>query len=272
MVHSFVCAGKSSPYRGVRGSFTLIELLVVIAIIAILASMLLPSLRNARDVSKRALCISNLRQQGFAFHTYMNDFNTYIPWKLYWYYRDSSSASGLTQYWPDKEWTECIREYMNNPSDWKRRSSVIHCPGLLSDAELIAASAVNKENAPSNYYSNNYGISSTICGMRASALPENPEGYFLVTEKSHFGSEARIDDWPGMRRVTDYMGLGPGAAFESDRLNGRHLGATNVLWLDGHVSVMTSNERLRHYQNYCANKPSMHWRKYYYGDPHVYCY
>lgn len=54
-------------------AFTLIELLMVVAIIAILASMLLPSLARVRTRARRMVCMSNLRQCGIANLSYAGD-------------------------------------------------------------------------------------------------------------------------------------------------------------------------------------------------------
>lgn len=60
-----------------RRGFSLVELLVVIATAAILLSLLLPALVSARDISRKTLCASNLRQIGVAWLSYTSDYATY---------------------------------------------------------------------------------------------------------------------------------------------------------------------------------------------------
>jgi prepilin-type N-terminal cleavage/methylation domain-containing protein len=63
----------------IRKGFTLVELLVVIGIIALLISILLPSLNQARENAKATQCLSNLRQLGLAFMMYANAHGGKLP-------------------------------------------------------------------------------------------------------------------------------------------------------------------------------------------------
>jgi prepilin-type N-terminal cleavage/methylation domain-containing protein len=64
---------------GKRCAFTLIELLVVIAIIALLLSVILPALRNAKTLARRLVSASNMRQIGIAISLYADDNKGFFP-------------------------------------------------------------------------------------------------------------------------------------------------------------------------------------------------
>ena len=64
---------------GKSKGFTLIELLVVIAIIAILAAMLLPALASAKARAQRIQCVSQEKQIGVAFNTFLPDHQDMYP-------------------------------------------------------------------------------------------------------------------------------------------------------------------------------------------------
>jgi len=62
-----------------QSAFTLIELLVVIAIIALLVSILVPSLKRARELARRAVCSTNLRGIAVTIQTYAAEWSGRLP-------------------------------------------------------------------------------------------------------------------------------------------------------------------------------------------------
>lgn len=89
-----------------RKGFTLVELLVVIGIIALLISILLPALNNAREQAKQVKCASNLRQMGEAMQMYTSE------WKYYPGSYGLDTNGNVVAAWPPR-----LRLYMGGVND-----------------------------------------------------------------------------------------------------------------------------------------------------------
>ena len=82
-----------------QGAFSLIELLIAVACIAVLAALLVPGLNSARDSSKTAKSVSNLKQMGAAMHLFVTDNNGMLP------RADGTDAD------PGPDWAQALRPY-----------------------------------------------------------------------------------------------------------------------------------------------------------------
>jgi prepilin-type N-terminal cleavage/methylation domain-containing protein/prepilin-type processing-associated H-X9-DG protein len=93
-----------------NGAFTLVELLVVIAIIAILASLLLPSLKGAKDESLGIKCMSNMRQMALGWRMYAQENREFFV------LASGTGAAGdpLNQY----AWCQQEEDYSDNPKNY----------------------------------------------------------------------------------------------------------------------------------------------------------
>jgi len=134
-------------FRASRHSaFTLIEVLVVVVIIALLITILVPSLNLARWQAKNVACKANLRDLGTAFHTYANSQKGFFPITT-WGGEDSFMALWRAKLLPNLDILICPatrnvvrRETLNRPlvNVTSAAGTVVQCHNPPSDIECAA--------------------------------------------------------------------------------------------------------------------------------------
>jgi len=148
------CQPKLPPRgrRSIRTKFTLIELLVVIAIIAILTSILLPALKQARETTYRISCINNLKQIYLLQDMYASANNDYMPGNAY-----RNSCFKLLIGW--KEGTSLDEINCNpyiNPKEWNSKGRLFFCPSAKINSSWINDETKVNGGFTSYVWLNNY--------------------------------------------------------------------------------------------------------------------
>ncbi len=116
--------------------FTLVELLVVIAVISILAALLFPALNAARNNSKKAVCLSNLKQLGSAIALYVSDYDEELPYAadndsalIFKYQLINYSAAQQAFYRTAGRFSDEIQPYLKS-------QAIFYCPmDFITEAE-----------------------------------------------------------------------------------------------------------------------------------------
>ncbi|MBI4025633.1 MAG: DUF1559 domain-containing protein [Verrucomicrobia bacterium] len=201
-------------------AFTLIELLVVVAIISILASLLTPALKNAREKARQIECMNNLKQIATAILIYADDSEGWAP--------------------------------VQKPSTWEIWTYQLCHGGYLKDRRVFICAKANRFSTVNDFFladinTPNWRWDSPTYGMNRSF------GDSTLGPQYHFTRFSDTVNPPNKVLLADsvygFLSAGEPPAPASGvtflffpnatplyRIHDRHTGGANVAWADGHAS------------------------------------
>lgn len=203
-----------------KQAFTLIELLVVIAIIALLVSILLPSLNQAKGLAKSAACSSNMHQLGIALGYYTSENQDIYP--PHW-------GNGPVK-WPDNSYGMLWYGFIALNMEWDGNtqgctmSKAFYCPAD-EDANPTATYESLVVNVQKQSYGYNYNnFSSQWNRPVKTADVRRPQEVFVIADSESTQAASVIADY------IVYPDIGQGY-----NVSQIHNGGPNLLFADTHV-------------------------------------
>ena len=238
--------------RPARASgFTLIELLVVIAIIALLVSILLPSLNRAKELTRSVVCQANLRSIGAALGLYITE-TSYYPGGHTW---NPSDAPCMT--WPSRL-RACAGSdiFWCLSSDPRSKWTVQFGSGLATRYGYQADEVRLGADTAFSYGYNNWGSWDTPWGgapqyglggySTAPGQVTSDDYYELPASRVHLPAEMIAI---GDSSVNGYWDAFIDPECEKDPAtewpeypSGRHMGKTSLLFCDGHAESLLRDD------------------------------
>jgi len=251
-------AAKPIPLKSFRprmSGFTLTEILVVIAIVGVLATLMFPLVRRGMEKAKASQCVSNLRNCGVRFSTYLFDGKIlqyeYVEgqyesnWKSVMLSKDEGNTLELSKITYCPAWNPSFAEYEGKPNNWF--------------AYGMDVGALKHTIDPAT---NKFTVGNPVATMAI----EQPSKYILLADSVARNKGAWT--YNGKDKTKNYQVAqisisGETGSWDSEGcLHLRHDGRANVLFLDGHVQAMVPKEIRNMLNGYNqSTTPFYYWDK-----------
>lgn len=271
--------------KRVKKGFTLIELLVVIAVIAILISLLLPAVQQAREAARRTQCRNNLKQLVLAVHNYESAHLVMPASRLY---PDVEIEDNLGNFSAYQSWTTLALPYIDqgnlqnsidfnyawssltNRSPISQKLSVFTCPSTpgsnRTDPNWVVGAAAGDYNSinevKKKVYTDVFGLPEPSEFSRVGVLSKGRHNRFRdVTDgTSNTIMLAEVAGQPDIYTANGPMNADQFAAYTDDKvvdLSGRYVAADGTGWADpdnGFSINGASQDGLNKYDKYMINR------------------
>lgn len=244
---------------GTRQGFTLVELLVVIGIIAVLISILLPTLGRVRKQGESIKCQSNLRQLGMATAMYVGAHKNTLPYPTTTFGESAMWFSALDPYLT----TAAGRSGTTGVAATRSYAQYKQCVVWSVDANArLSGAQDNLWEFARTYKMNSFLRKNNLSPRRSPTNPANTTTYspLRITDVKDSSGVVYIGDGLSIADVGEIPSLFESGQFSmevNDPQNWatpalRHMGGANILFVDGHVEHVklkaTIEKRLRDQQ------------------------